>query len=219
MKMKIAGFGIMIALVTFSSVSSFALGQNPASADKYAGTGNTGTQADLCDKKFALALYNPILSAVLAIPTPSRTVFSIPPYTIYLSAEAEYSITQYLSVASELRFCHNPAYHFDDSADEEEGIHRTPSHTYYALGPGLRLYPAGNGMRGGFIAAYYQLLIGTKHGILNPFSSRYVTAWVGYRFIIDSRYMEVASGSAYSNTFENRPRVCPLLTWGFGICF
>lgn len=163
-------------------------------ADDISGGAGAPLAADFCDKQFALALYHPYLTGCFLL---DRKVF--------LSGEAEYSINAHLSASAEIRYLDNP---YTSSSNSKH---------VYAAGPGLRYYISGEGMKGVFLAGYYQLLVGTaQHGLYNPFRQRYLTGWFGVRLEQGRAYFEFAGGAVFSNTFTAFP-LCPLLSVGVGI--
>jgi hypothetical protein len=209
------------ALAVQSSAAGFAAENEQAAVDlsEQGLTSNYPTTSfDVAanrEKRFGFALYSPEVSS-LALMTK----------ILYVSAEAECNVSRYVSIAMEMRYFYEPkrvvdeeTVHQPDGSVSFRNVYQQ-SQTFYGFGPGLRLYPAGEGMQGVFLAMYYQMLIGTKHGLSDVFEYRIATSWVGYRMMFESIYIEMAAGAVYSSRlYRVNPQVLPLLSLGFGVCF
>lgn len=170
------------------------------SGDSASSPHDTNGTGKYFDKKIALAIYHPYF-----------TVCCLPDKSIFFSGEAEYSINRYFSVATEMRYWHIP---------RVTGTQRLSGsiRSFYAIGPGVRIYPEGNGMHGFFLAWYYQLIMGTeKHGLYNPFTRLTTTQWFGYRIEKKSVYLEGAGGILFSDKLSGG--ICPIVSLGIGIWF
>lgn len=142
---------------------------------------------------------------------------------IYISAEMEYKLNRFLSLPAEMRYYH---FTFDEILSDN-----VISVNIFAIGPGLRLYPQGVGMKGFFIGHYIQFMFGNISGSkdfdeINK--SVYVglpkyylsTTWLGYRWQFDSFHFELSAGvlGYFPVTEKNAPEGAIVFA-GFGMGF
>lgn len=217
MRRTLTAFSLMSMIFFSSGFESASAAELNQESQTIETTHKNSSDPGYKDRRFALSIYYPYLM-VLMFENPIIQAFGGPPYVVYLSVEAEYNFNRYLSFASEIRYLYTPEYRPKGFGDSDRIV--SSSHSY-AVGPGLRFYPEGEGMDGMYCASYYQVLLGTsQHGLYNPLSYRYLTAWLGYRYNFSWGYIDCAAGSLYSNRMNGwNPRVFPLVTMGVGISF
>lgn len=165
---------------------------------------------DVINKNFAVAVYNPYIALVALHGGP-----------VFLSGEIELNLNRYISIASEGRYIYFPRVDFPQYGSNASD----PAETYYTVGPGMRLYPQGEGMKGFFLASYYQLFAGSNEKRLNIFKYNIVTFWAGCRRDFEHVYFESAVGALWINTSQygnffirhmHLP-VLPMFSIGFGV--
>ncbi len=124
----------------------------------------------------------------------SVTVFPIGMAFSYYSFEAEFKLSQELSLPLEIKV-------FAPSSSSWDT-------TFLSIGPGLRFYPAGNGLQGVFVAPYvsflsasfeYEYLYDTgdyrkASGSAAGFS---LSAWFGYRILAGPVLFEFSTGFGF----------------------
>jgi hypothetical protein len=147
------------------------------------------------DPDWSLTIY-PLSTASIAL---LSTLLTDGKPWIYVSAEAEYKLNRFFSIPVEVRYFR--AKHTEWILTQTE-----VSMELFMVGPGLRLYPQGIGIRGAFIGHYIQFMYSSEkkkfnkdifgEGAVDENESGYdglpgnylSFTWIGYRWQLDKHF-------------------------------